>query len=314
MPNLKSLAIAVFFILFLYGHCPFVAWAANIPEPNCACAYCNRPCGSGHASNCPYNQGGGGGGRETKSDPLSAPILTVPVGCLVGVFTGFGWYIDEMSGKNDKTDFFTSYFNHQKVKTDDDRFDNGFSAGMFLGGTPALLLYMITGPIRYGVVSLGDAISRPSFKPAPAPKSSDQPADDYFSDGQILETAGNFAEAERKYRLAIQYNPNSPRYFSKLAHVLSHQGKNKEAEDWYRKAANAYAPGDPNYAVAVNGLFEAVNAENKSIHDKVIIAQENLLRRGEYKKAIPLAYSSLITDPSPANSSRYLENLVKAHN
>lgn len=27
---------------------------AQPPEPQCVCAYCNRPCGSGHASWCKY--------------------------------------------------------------------------------------------------------------------------------------------------------------------------------------------------------------------------------------------------------------------
>jgi hypothetical protein len=31
-----------------------VLYAQNIPEPQCVCAGCNRKCGSGHTSSCPY--------------------------------------------------------------------------------------------------------------------------------------------------------------------------------------------------------------------------------------------------------------------
>ncbi len=31
-----------------------VLYAGNISEPQCVCAGCNRKCGSGHTSSCPY--------------------------------------------------------------------------------------------------------------------------------------------------------------------------------------------------------------------------------------------------------------------
>ena len=44
-----------------------------LAQPNCVCAACNRPCGSGHASNCPYapkNSGGYSGGSPQQQIPM----------------------------------------------------------------------------------------------------------------------------------------------------------------------------------------------------------------------------------------------------
>ncbi len=48
----------IILILFLTGFQLLFYQAANaqIPTPQCACAYCNYPCGSGHSSSCPYSK------------------------------------------------------------------------------------------------------------------------------------------------------------------------------------------------------------------------------------------------------------------
>lgn len=57
--NIKARFVIYSFtcLLFVLLSTHFVA--AQIPEPNCVCAYCNYPCGSGHSSNCKYNNSPG---------------------------------------------------------------------------------------------------------------------------------------------------------------------------------------------------------------------------------------------------------------
>jgi len=139
--------------------------AGGIPEPQCACGYCDRPCGSGHASTCPsYNGGGGGGdsGGGGGGDITNAPIVVAPVGFIGGLFMGAGWYFEEMAGNFPKTGFLDSYGNYVSVKSDDDAFNKPFNFGARLGGLPWLALYLPSWPIRAGIAAIADAASRPS--------------------------------------------------------------------------------------------------------------------------------------------------------
>ena len=143
--------------------------AQNIPEPQCACAYCNRPCGSGHASSCPYSSSGSSGGDEggrARGDITRAPIFVAPVGFIGGLFMGGGWYFEEMAGNFPKVGFLDSYGTYVSLKDDDDGFNKPFNFGARIGGLPWLVLYLPTWPIRQGVVAIADAASRPS-KPKP---------------------------------------------------------------------------------------------------------------------------------------------------
>lgn len=54
---MKAPSAIVFKILFLFSGICFSYienFGQQIPQPQCACAYCNWPCGKGHATNCPY--------------------------------------------------------------------------------------------------------------------------------------------------------------------------------------------------------------------------------------------------------------------
>lgn len=139
-------------------------------EGNCACAYCDRPCGSGHASNCPYASGGGGGddGDDESSGDASferAPIFVAPVGIVGGVFAGAVWYGKQMSGSLKEDFFIDSYQNFLSVKESDEWASGAFTFGLRMGGLPWLALYVPTGPIRYGVASAYKAATKPKPKP-----------------------------------------------------------------------------------------------------------------------------------------------------
>ncbi|MBT0653064.1 hypothetical protein [Geomobilimonas luticola] len=132
------------------------------PDPQCACAYCDRPCGSGHAPGCQYYSGGGegGGGGGGGGDITNAPIVLAPVGFIGGLFMGAGWYFEEMAGNFPKTGFLDSYGNYVSIKPADD--NKAFNFGARLGGLPWLALYLPSWPIRAGIVAIADTASRPS--------------------------------------------------------------------------------------------------------------------------------------------------------
>jgi hypothetical protein len=147
-------------------------------EGNCVCASCDRPCGSGHAPGCPYYSGGGGGGGGGDDEPRGgaslerAPIFVAPVGMLIGIFGGAGWYYKEMAGDYPKDSFLSSYGKFLSVPASDEYASGAFTFGMRMGGIPWLALYVPTGPIRYGVVSTYQAATKPS-PPKPKPVNPD---------------------------------------------------------------------------------------------------------------------------------------------
>lgn len=146
---------------------------ASAYEGNCVCAYCDRPCGSGHASSCPYASGGGGGGGDSGSSGSGAsferaPIFVAPVGMVGGVFAGGVWYWKQMAGSNKKDFFIDSYKSFLSVKPSDEWAAGAFTFGLRMGGIPWLALYVPTGPIRYGVASAYNAATKPS-PPKPKP-------------------------------------------------------------------------------------------------------------------------------------------------
>ncbi len=145
---------------------------ASAYEGNCVCAYCDRPCGSGHTSSCPYGGGGGGGGGDSESSGGAsferAPIFVAPVGMVGGVFAGGVWYYKHMAGDFKKDFFIDSYQDFLSVKPSDEWAAGAFTFGLRMGGIPWLALYVPTGPIRYGVVSVYKAATKPS-PPKPKP-------------------------------------------------------------------------------------------------------------------------------------------------
>ncbi len=138
-------------------------------EGNCVCASCNRACGSGHASNCPY--GGGGGGDDGDSGYSGgasferAPIFVAPVGIVGGVFAGAVWYGKQITGNSSDDFFLESYKNFLKVPDSDEWAAGSFTFGLRMGGLPWLALYVPTGPISYGVASAYKAATKPKPKP-----------------------------------------------------------------------------------------------------------------------------------------------------
>lgn len=146
--------------------------SAYIPDPQCACAGCDRPCGSGHASSCPYGGGGGGGGGDGGSGGGAsferAPIFVAPVGIGCGIFGGGIWYFKHMSGSFKNQSFLDSYNKFLKVDPSDEWAAGAFTFGLRMGGIPWLALYVPTGPIRYGVSSAYKAATKPS-PPKPKP-------------------------------------------------------------------------------------------------------------------------------------------------
>lgn len=146
--------------------------AAQAYEGNCVCAGCDRPCGSGHASNCPYapggGTGGGGGGGGGGGSIERAPIFVAPVGMACGVFGGGIWYFKQMAGSFKKDMFLDSYNKFLKADPSDEWAADAFTFGLRMGGIPWLALYVPTGPIRYGVSSVYKAATKPS-PPKPKP-------------------------------------------------------------------------------------------------------------------------------------------------
>ncbi|MCE5275026.1 MAG: hypothetical protein ABFD70_00080 [Syntrophaceae bacterium] len=148
--------------------------AGDIPEPNCVCAYCGRPCGSGHAPGCPYYSEGGGsgsGGSERSGGGASferAPIFVAPVGMVGGVFAGAVWYFKQMTGSLGDDFFIDSYQKYLSVPASDEWAAGSFTFGLRMGGLPWMALYVPTGPIRYGVASAYQAATKPS-PPKPKP-------------------------------------------------------------------------------------------------------------------------------------------------
>ncbi|MBU1069549.1 hypothetical protein KJ975_08280 [Myxococcota bacterium] len=143
---------------------------AQIPEPKCVCAECHRPCGSGHAPGCQYYNGGSGDGSKSSGGGLtSAPILVAPVGVAAGVLGGVVWWVKEMAGKYPGQSFFSSYHRFCTVEDDPTWASGAFSFGMHIGAAPWLVLYLVTGPIRAGIVAVGKALNRPAKPPAPKP-------------------------------------------------------------------------------------------------------------------------------------------------
>lgn len=147
--------------------------SAYIPEPNCVCGYCERPCGSGHAPNCPSYNGGGGGGDDSERSGGGAsferaPIFVAPVGMVGGVFAGGVWYFKQMAGSLKEDFFIDSYQNFLKVPDSDGYASGAFTFGLRMGALPWMALYVPTGPIRYGVVSAYKAATKPS-PPKPKP-------------------------------------------------------------------------------------------------------------------------------------------------
>ncbi len=148
--------------------------SAYIPEPNCVCASCDRPCGSGHAPNCPYDGGGGGGGDDSERSGGGgasferAPIFVAPVGMVGGVFAGGVWYFKQMAGSLKEDFFIDSYQNFLNVPDSDEYASGAFTFGLRMGALPWMALYVPTGPIRYGVVSAYKAATKPS-PPKPKP-------------------------------------------------------------------------------------------------------------------------------------------------
>lgn len=143
---------------------------ASAYEGNCVCAGCDRPCGSGHASGCPYGGGGGGGGDEGSGGSIErAPIFVAPVGIGCGIFGGGIWYFKQMAGSFKDKSFLDSYNNFLKADPSDEWAADAFTFGLRMGAIPWLALYVPTGPIRYGVSSVYKAATKPSPpKPKPA--------------------------------------------------------------------------------------------------------------------------------------------------
>ncbi len=307
---------------------------SQLPEPQCVCAECGRPCGSGHARNC-SSYGGGGenpGGDKEYRDPFSAPIIAMPAGCIAGVFMGGHWYFKKMSGDYPTTVFLDDYINHQKIDN-----DKAFSAGAFLGGLPWLALYAVTGPIRHGVVAINKAVNTPSSPKPSKPLSDNEIANEYYNQGKIYETSGNLKLAEKYYKSAIKYNPDLDGYHSQLANVLYRQGKYEEAielyiqsialnsqdpvaykkiadiyshnlgqkgnaENWYRRALDIYPADDPTYSVVVGELIDTVNDIKKDDFNKRIAKQENLLDDGQYSEASQFAEKTLMVNQNSAKA------------
>jgi len=146
---------------------------AQIPEPNCVCASCGASCSSGrHAPDCPYNNSGKGqdGSKSSGGGSLTrAPILVAPVGVAAGAVAGVVWWFKEMAGKYPGQSFFTSYHQFCTVEDDPSWATGAFSFGMHIGAAPWLVLYLVTGPVRAGIVALVRVVRRPSPPPPPKP-------------------------------------------------------------------------------------------------------------------------------------------------
>lgn len=145
---------------------------AQIPEPRCVCSGCNQPCGSGHDSECPYADKGSSGGSDKKSSGrglIGAPILVAPVGVVAGAFAGVVWWYREMAGRYPGQSFFSSYHQFCTMEDDPTWASGAFSFGMHVGAVPWLALYLVTGPIRAGVVGLARWFRRPAKPPKPKP-------------------------------------------------------------------------------------------------------------------------------------------------
>lgn len=167
-PILAAIVLITAFTMFF----PPFSSVSSAYEGNCVCAGCDRPCGSGHASSCPYGGGGGGGGGDSESGGggslLRAPIIVAPVGMIAGVFGGGAWYGKQMAGSLGNDNFLDSYWKFLSVPKDDEMATGAFNFGLRMGGIPWLALYVPTGPVRYGVVSAYKAATKPS-PPKPKP-------------------------------------------------------------------------------------------------------------------------------------------------
>lgn len=178
MHRLATILTTVFLITAFTTLFPPLSSVSSAYEGNCVCAGCDRPCGSGHASNCPYapsgggGGGGGGGGDEGGGSGGAsferAPIFVAPVGMGCGIIGGGVWYFKQMAGSFKDQSFLDSYSKFLKVDPSDQWAANSFTFGLRMGGIPWLALYLPTGPISYGISSTYKVATKPS-PPKPKP-------------------------------------------------------------------------------------------------------------------------------------------------
>lgn len=141
---------------------PALTASASPGDPEPTCAACGVQGYNRHASDCPYAPGGGGGGdggERAEYDPTHAPIFTVPIGMVAGVFRGAGWFCEEAVGRYPETPWLRSYSDYMTLRGDDPIFDKQVSAGMHIGGAPWLVVYIPGYPLCRGVAALANAVT-----------------------------------------------------------------------------------------------------------------------------------------------------------
>ena len=111
-----------------------------------------------------------------------------------------------------------------------------------------------------------------------------QSVEQLYQQGNAAQKAGNFAEAERIFRRAIELDPNYALAYNGLGTALGDQKKLDEAIAAFRKALEL----DPNYAFAYNNLGVALSKQKKwdeaiaafqkalEIDPNFVLAQNNL--------------------------------------
>ncbi len=170
-----------------------------------------------------------------------------------------------------------------------------------------------------------------SYYRAPSGPSRDDIERQHFNWGKQYMDAGNWAAAEREFRIAVQYDPKWWGYRFDLAYVLQEQGKDDEAigqyrasiglrpspvaynnvgiifykegnldaaEEWYGAALKM----DPGYTRARNNLIQAIDYGRKKELSDLFSDAYNLLNKGEYAKAEFMFRKYLLVNPNDAGA------------
>ena len=112
----------------------------------------------------------------------------------------------------------------------------------------------------------------------------------FYNLGNALGQKGDFAEAERAYRRALDLKPDDARTMNNLANVLLAAGRPEDAAKWYRLVLEEF----PSWAPARVSLAEA------------------LRRTGAPDEALEQARAAIAADPASADAHRLEGQLLAA--
>ncbi len=176
--------------------------------------------------------------------------------------------------------------------------------------------------------------SHDSYRPhysAPRGPSPEEIEEQHYKWGKQYMDAGNWAAAEKEFRLAIQYDPKWWGYRFDLAYVLEQEGRNdeaigqyktsislrpsaaaynnigvilysegqrEEAEDWYGAALKL----NPDYSRARTNLIDAVNYGKQTELSAMFKQAYDSINKGQYAKAEFILRKYLLVNPGDADA------------